>query len=316
MAKIYNPATAVTSVPISIKIDHVSVSTNDVYELYYDTFDVFMNSQNPAPTYSVTEDCQTGSFCYLCTTIFNGNINSVNWFRFSPYIAGSPNTDLNYYYVIDTTKVIQPSTLQSYWNSNYCHGSYYYICLSFVDINYFVIWVRSASRYYVEMYFQAGGAISQVTTNIVAKMWYNQRYIGTHTVQLSPTCWNQLRGGLSSVSVASTAGNNRDMWLGKKRAEVRVSFTTQNPIPATGSIVIVWPTNIPRIYPHCRSMTNLGSALYAHGSTNYDGEVGCLVQNVRHWVITGFNALPAGSYVSIVGLIDIGNIWNQYIGAG
>ena len=52
IARFMNPAIAVTSFPISIKIDHVEVATNDIYELYYDTFDVFMNSQTPAPTYS------------------------------------------------------------------------------------------------------------------------------------------------------------------------------------------------------------------------------------------------------------------------
>lgn len=31
IAKVFNPANPVTSIPISIKIDHVSVSTNDVY---------------------------------------------------------------------------------------------------------------------------------------------------------------------------------------------------------------------------------------------------------------------------------------------
>lgn len=45
IAKVFNPAIAVTSVPISVKIQHVEVSSNKIYELYYDTYDVFMNSQ-------------------------------------------------------------------------------------------------------------------------------------------------------------------------------------------------------------------------------------------------------------------------------
>lgn len=47
IAKIFNPAIAVTSIPITVRIQHVEVSTNNVYELYHDTYDVFMNSQNP-----------------------------------------------------------------------------------------------------------------------------------------------------------------------------------------------------------------------------------------------------------------------------
>lgn len=216
IAKVFNPAIAVTSVPISIKIDHVVVASNDVYELYYDTFDLFMNSQNPAPTYSAVEGCQSGAGCISCT-IFNNKINSINWFRFSPYITGSPTVSQGYYYVLDTTSVLKPLTLQTYWGVNSCHGSYYNYCLSFPDINYFVVSVASTSRYYVQMYLMAGGAISQTTTNLVSKIWYNQRYLGTHTIQLTTTCWNQLIGSFSSVGVASTAGNSRDLYLNKRK---------------------------------------------------------------------------------------------------
>lgn len=59
VARIYNPNRAVVSIPISIRINHVVVSTNDVYELYYDTYDVFMNSQNPAPLSDTTRGCDT-----------------------------------------------------------------------------------------------------------------------------------------------------------------------------------------------------------------------------------------------------------------
>ena len=64
MARIYNPTRAVVSIPLSIRINHVSVSTNDVYELYYDTFDLFMNSQNPAPLADSSRACDyyTGDF--------------------------------------------------------------------------------------------------------------------------------------------------------------------------------------------------------------------------------------------------------------
>jgi len=66
IAKIFNPAVAVTSIPISIKIDHVMVSNNNVFELYYDTFEVFMNSQNPPTPVHTTNGCQDrcgGSNC-------------------------------------------------------------------------------------------------------------------------------------------------------------------------------------------------------------------------------------------------------------
>lgn len=120
------------------------------------------------------------------------------------------------------------------------------------------------------MYLTAGAAISQYTTNLVAKMWSNKRYIGTHTIQLSPTCWNQLIGSFNSVGISSIASSSYDAYLNKRRFQVQVTFTTTYSIPATGSIIVVWPSTIPRIYPHCRSMTNLGSTLYAQG-TSYNG---------------------------------------------
>jgi hypothetical protein len=61
MARIYNPSRAVQSIPLSVRIVHVSVSTNDVYELYYDTFDLFMNSQTPAPAADSSRNCNSVS---------------------------------------------------------------------------------------------------------------------------------------------------------------------------------------------------------------------------------------------------------------
>jgi hypothetical protein len=61
IAKIFNPAIDVTSLPLSIKIDHVTVATNNVEELYYDTYDVFMNSQDSAASADTTLDCNVFS---------------------------------------------------------------------------------------------------------------------------------------------------------------------------------------------------------------------------------------------------------------
>lgn len=84
---------------------------------------------------------------------------------------------------------------------------------------------------------------------------------------------------------------------------MQVTFTTQNYLPVNGSISIVWPNSVPTAYPHCRSMTNIGSQLYA-SSQSYNGEIGCMVQNTRQWVITSFQALNGGSQVIIMGEID------------
>ena len=61
-------------------------------------------------------------------------------------------------------------------------------------------------------------------------------------------------------------------------------------------------------------MTNYGSQLTAVGGT-YNGEIGCLVQNTRNWVITSFATLAASSRVKIMGYIDM-RTTNGYLGTG
>ena len=143
IAKVFNPSIAVTSIPISIRINHVQVSTNNVYQLYYDTFDLFMNSQsNSASTFN-TIGCQGSQ----TTFFYSPPINNIGYVRIYPAnIGGWAST--GYFFVLDTTNSFKPQSLQPYVNSNNCHGSYYYYCLTFPDINYIVINVRSSSGYF------------------------------------------------------------------------------------------------------------------------------------------------------------------------
>lgn len=96
---------------------------------------------------------------------------------------------------------------------------------------------------------------------------------------------------------------------------MRIDFNVRHIVPKGGSIQIKWGSNVPKAYPHCRSMTTLGSILTAEGGS-YNGEIGCLVQNTRSWVITGFNQLPAGSKVILAGYIDFPSSSSVYLGAG
>ena len=103
MAKVFNPNIAVTSVPISIRINHVQVSTNHVYELYYDTFDVFLNSQT-ASTTNYNYGCQD----FNSEIMISSTVNSVGRFRFTPKIIGSWNSIYGYYFALDTTNSFKP----------------------------------------------------------------------------------------------------------------------------------------------------------------------------------------------------------------
>jgi hypothetical protein len=109
IAKVFNPAAAVTSVPISIKIDHVSVSTNDITELYYDTFDLFMNSQANNPTVFQTSSCKDVCNC----GIFSSEINNRNSFLFYTNSLGSFDANIGFFYAIDMTSALTPRSLEN-----------------------------------------------------------------------------------------------------------------------------------------------------------------------------------------------------------
>ena len=267
ITKVWNPTRAVISIPISIKIDHVTVSNNNVDELYYETFDVFMNSQTPAPTASGVEDCRAS--CSSCT-IFSGDVQTRGWFRFYPEANSSVSSAFGYYYALDTTDIIKPRSLENEYSNNYCNTSsgYFILCLAFPDVNYFVIWGYH-SNHDVRLYVDFGQAISQTATSMVAKIWNQQRYIGTHTITISTTCWNQLYGDPTSHSFTSSGGSY-DRYESKREAEMSIYWTTEHGIPEGGTVQIVFPTRVPKAYPHCRSMTNLGSTLTAIGG-NYNG---------------------------------------------
>jgi hypothetical protein len=57
--RVWNPAATLSSVPITVKIDHVEVMTGNIYPLYKQTFRIFLdpNAQNTNPTiYSSVDD--------------------------------------------------------------------------------------------------------------------------------------------------------------------------------------------------------------------------------------------------------------------
>lgn len=102
-----------------------------------------------------------------------------------------------------------------------------------------------------------------------------------------------------------------------------IGFRTTHLLPANGAIEIKFPGNstlVPNIKTHCRSAVTVGSQLYGQNTgkpaTNVQGEVGCIVQNTYSWIITGNDALPAGSQVYISGVIDMPNVATTSLGTG
>jgi len=115
IAKVFNPDIAVTSVPISIRIEHVEVSTNNIYELYYDTFDLFMNTQNVGTLSHVSYDCK--AFTSLIV-LNSGPVNHPGLIRIFPRSIGGFSTLYGYYFVLDATDDFKPMDLEAMYSSN------------------------------------------------------------------------------------------------------------------------------------------------------------------------------------------------------
>ncbi len=118
MARIYNPSRAVASIPFTVRINHVSVSTNDVYELYYDTFDLFMNSQTPAILADSSRACNTYTNDFAST----GQGGDLSWVRFYP--RRKDGTGGDYFYVIKLPVDFTPAHTEAI-DPNYCDYSYH-----------------------------------------------------------------------------------------------------------------------------------------------------------------------------------------------
>jgi hypothetical protein len=129
IAKVFNPSIAVTSVPISVRIQHVDVATNNVFELYHDTYDVFMNSQNPTVVVSnSTRNTRADSF------EDGKDIGDQGVFAFDVRKKGSVGitASLGYFMALDLTDSMKPMNNQNTSAPTLsCHGSYFYACWIF-----------------------------------------------------------------------------------------------------------------------------------------------------------------------------------------
>ena len=129
IAKVFNPAIAVTSVPISVRIQHVEVATNNVYELYHDTYDVFMNSQNPTLAQANTTRGTRAD------TFEDGkDIGDQGVIAFDVRKKGTVGitTSLVYFMALDLTDSMKPMNNQNTTAPALdCHGTYFHACWVF-----------------------------------------------------------------------------------------------------------------------------------------------------------------------------------------
>lgn len=95
IAKVFNPSVFTPSVNISISITQVTAATNNVDELYYDTFTVFMNTQVASPAADVNEYVSNG-VDYFQDSQDVGETGYINLYMHSTSIPANSG----YYYVI------------------------------------------------------------------------------------------------------------------------------------------------------------------------------------------------------------------------
>lgn len=104
IAKVFNPVRAVVSIPLSIRIIRVVSATNNVYEYFYDTYDLFMNSQVAAPV--GTNLLQNCNAIVNDFTEDNMEVGQIGWIRFYPKRIGAVTNP--YYYVIKLPADFKP----------------------------------------------------------------------------------------------------------------------------------------------------------------------------------------------------------------
>jgi len=130
--------------------------------------------------------------------------------------------------------------------------------MAFPDINYLIIDTFS-DNYIVQMYTYLPKATSQVNYNIAVLVWQGNRFKGTEYITINSACQDDFDGTLVSYGGISEVGSGNQNHPNRRRHQVKIDFTLRHVVPVGGTIQVVWPSSVTAAYPHCRSMTNLGS---------------------------------------------------------
>lgn len=117
------------------------------------------------------------------------------------------------------------------------------------------------------MYSYLPKATTQTNYNIPALVWQGGKNKGIDYIVMNSYCWDDYRGTINSYNNAGTVGYSQEARVGKRKLQVKMDVTLKHAVPVGGTIQVVWPSSITTAYPHCRSMTNLGSVVYAKGQT-------------------------------------------------
>lgn len=113
-----------------------------------------------------------------------------------------------FYQAIDLTDSFKPMNNQNTTTpASYCHGSYYFDCWIFPEINYIVVWAFR-NDYYVYFDVKFSDALSQVDTKLVTRIWQNGRFMGFDHIVIYSANWWEIGGSMSSYSFSTIGYGN------------------------------------------------------------------------------------------------------------
>ena len=148
-----------------------------------------------------------------------------------------------------------------------CPPSNFEYCVAAPDVNYVLVKARMNPSFFEINIKDYPLGISQSDSKFYSMIIESGRYNGNiEYVMGIDKRWLDIRGDIV-FNYIQPVGLIEKSDIYKERFHVAVQFTTANYIPETGSIEIVFPASVTKIYPYCRSDTSNVSSLLKTVST-------------------------------------------------
>jgi hypothetical protein len=187
IGKVWNPVSPVKSVEISIQINHVQNGTNRVFELYRDSFELFLDPQNTVSPGLLANsmDLNTNQFFTMGTDVGDTNgYLSMTAQSFSVPVSG------NYYFVVKLPSYLQVQNNQIAPGGFFdCSSMSFVWCITMPEINYVIVNSLVNGSIFKPYLTNNPMSISQVDSYFYNYVWQDKRYVGTVTYDISPTRW-------------------------------------------------------------------------------------------------------------------------------
>ena len=132
IGKIWNPATAVKSVEIGVRIDHVANGSNRVIELYHDTFELFLDPQSKVSPGLLANSMDLNTNQFFTT---GQDVTDINGYLYLTSQSFGIPVSGSYYFVIKLPPYLQVQNNQVAPTSFFdCSPMSYVWCISLAEI--------------------------------------------------------------------------------------------------------------------------------------------------------------------------------------